>query len=242
MDKILLVDDVKLLLEIQKGLLSSSRVKIFTAADGHEALAVTRNELPNLIVMDNHMPKMDGVTCCREIKADPQLQHIPVIMLSNELKDDEVDGFRAAGFSECLAKPIKAKQFLTTLKKYLPAIECRSQRVPVSLDVILLDSDTAAVCKSKDISLNGINIVSEIHPSPGDEVRFTFVLPGSDAQTEVRGKVAWSRRSGDAGEVAPAYEFGIEFIEITGKGIPFIRKNELGSFVARHNLAESVDA
>jgi two-component system, cell cycle response regulator len=83
MDKILLVDDVKLLLEKKKGLLASSRVHILTASDGHEALAIARKESPKLIVMDNNLSNMDGISCCRVIKTDPHLSHIPVVMLAN---------------------------------------------------------------------------------------------------------------------------------------------------------------
>ena len=71
MKKILLVDDVKLLLEVQKKYLSASLIQILTACDGHEALEVAGKERPDLIIMDNYMPRMDGITCCRLIKQKP---------------------------------------------------------------------------------------------------------------------------------------------------------------------------
>jgi len=234
MDKILLVDDVKLLREIQKGFLATSPVHVLTAGDGIEALAVARKELPNLIVMDNHMPNMDGVTCCREIKADPFIRHIPVIMLTNAVKPSDFDEYKAAGAADWMSKPIDGRLFLATLKKHLPAIECRGARVPLNAEVRVICHEVVHVGTAKDISLKGILIASAYQPTPGDEIRFDFVLPGSGAPTEVRGKVAWVRKCTDEGKAGSKTEFGVEVIEITGKGIPFIRKSELEAYVALH--------
>src|SRR6185369_2073121 len=83
MKKILLVDDVRLLLDIQKRFLASSQVRILTAGDGAEALEIVRLEHPDLIIMDKYMPKMNGLDCCVAIKADQSIAHIPVIMSTN---------------------------------------------------------------------------------------------------------------------------------------------------------------
>ena len=234
MDKILLVDDVKMLREIQKGLLSSSPVQVLTAADGLEALSIIRKELPNLVVMDHHMPNMDGVTCCREIKADPLLRHIPVIMVTNAVTLFDRDEYRTAGADDWLSKPIDGRLFLSTLKKHLPVIECRGTRVPLCTEVRVIADNGFHTGKSRDISLNGILITSEFQPSPGEEIRFEFVLPGSTSPTEVHGRVAWARSSKAAGKSGPATDFGVEFIQITGKGIPFVRKSELEAYVTLH--------
>jgi CheY-like chemotaxis protein len=237
MEKILLVDDVKLLREIQRGLLSSSPVQVLTASDGFEALEVARKELPSLIVMDNHMPNMDGVTCCRELKKDSQLKHIPIIMLTNAMHPADFEGYLAAGVGDCLAKPIDSRKFLTTIKKYLPVVECRGIRVPLCTEVSLLANDSFHVGMTKDISLKGIQLTSTHHPAPSDEIRFSFLLPGSKDPTEIRGKVAWVRNKSENGKTGGQSEFGVEFIEVTGKGIPFVRKSELEAFVNKSAAA-----
>jgi CheY-like chemotaxis protein len=232
MDKILLVDDVNLLREKKKGLLSSSRVHILTASDGHEALAVARKELPNLIVMDNHLPAMDGVSCCQAIKTDPHLKHIPVVILTNAVQPSDSERCSATAANDWISKPVDGKRFLSTLKKYLPARECRVLRVPLRTEVRLTIHDGFHVGMTNDVSPNGIYVTSELQPVPGDEVRVSFVLPGSEAPTEARGKVAWFREKGFSGKSAFHSGFGVEFLEITGKGIPSIRKSELESFVS----------
>jgi two-component system, cell cycle response regulator len=236
MNKILLVDDVKLLREIQKGLLSNSPVQILTAGDGLEALAIIRKELPNLVVMDKNMPNMDGITCCREIKADPLLRHIPVIMVTNAVKQAECEEYAAAGADDWISKPIDGKLFLSILKRHLPTIDRRGARVPLFAAVTVRDNDVVHAGRSQNISLNGILITSEFRPSPGNELRFEFVLPGSAAPTQVRGKVAWVRKNNAAGQSGPTVDFGVEFIEITGEGMPFMRSSELAAYVARQTL------
>lgn len=231
MHKILLVDDVKLLLEMQKRFLASSKVNILTAGDGTEALEVARRERPDLIVMDRYMPNMDGIVCCATLKADPALMHIPVIMVSNAAQPD-IDEYNRIGCNDYLSKPIDGKIFLNTIKKYLPSIERRGQRVTCRTEVRLIRNGSVRVGMSEDLSLGGMYVVSALPLSKGDELSGSFVLPGSDSPTEARGRVAWVNRAGMAVSAGLQPGFGLEFLEITGKGIPLLRTSELKSYIA----------
>jgi CheY-like chemotaxis protein len=241
MDKILLIDDLAMHRDRQKGILSSAQVHVLTASAGDEALAVARRERPNLIVMGGDLPDMDGVSCCREIKTDPLLKHIPVIMLTNAVKSAEFDNYRAAGFTDFLPKPIDSKMYFSTVKKYIPSIERRRVRVPLFTEVMLTGNYGFHVGMTKDIGPKGIYVTSELEPSPDEEFRVSFMLPGSVAPTEVRSKVAWFRNRGCKGDSGVKPGFGVEFLEITGKGNPFHRKCELDSFVSRQSGAVAAD-
>jgi len=230
MEKILLVDDVKLLLELQKRFLASSPVQILTACDGLEALEVARKEQPQLIVMDKYMPNMDGLTCCREIKADPLLRHIPVIMVSNAPQSVEIEEFRSIGIDAYLAKPIEGKLFLNTIRKYLPSVERRGSRLPCRLPVQLTASGSILDCMSEDISFGGMFVATARPFSRGDELFLSFVLPGCEAPIDVRGVVAWVNSRDVKSSLPPGV--GVEFLEITGSGMPLLRSSELKSFVA----------
>jgi len=234
MHKILLVDDVKLLLEMQKKYLASSMVNILTAGDGAEALDVAHREFPDLIVMDRYMPRMDGIACCNAIKGDPKLRHIPVIMVSNTDSPAELDEYSRAGCSGHLAKPFDGEVFLQTLKKFLPAIERRSSRIPFRAEVRLTINGIAHSGMSEDITLNGIYVAAGVLVSKGEDLTLSFVIPGSDSPLEARCRVAWINRKGtERTGFKPG--FGIELLEITGQGIPFLRRAELNVFVSRHS-------
>lgn len=235
MHKILLVDDVKLLLEIQKKFLASSLVNILTACNGAEALDVATREMPDLIVMDKYMPIMDGIACCTTLKADNHLKHIPVIMVSNATNPSDIDEYNRAGCSAYLPKPLDGKAFLDTIKKFLPAIERRAVRVPVQIEVRLTMSGAAYQAMSEDITLGGIYVSSVLLVSADEELQLSFILPGSDTPTEATGRVVWVNRTAPIGASGLKPGFGIEFTRITGSGIPFMRIEELKKFIAAHS-------
>ncbi|NJD91617.1 MAG: response regulator [Geobacter sp.] len=226
MKKILLVDDVKLLIEIQKKFLASSSVQIITASDGAEALEKVRRELPDLIVMDKYMPVMNGLDCCKAIKADPAIAHIPVIMASNATSEEDMQEYQLAGCSEVLSKPLEAKLFLNAVKKYIPEIERRGGRIPVDFQMKILANGLSYEATMENLSLNGVFAITGINAEINDVLKFTFKLPESDIPMEVKGRVVWHRNSGGA------HGFGVEFMEVVGQGVSLLRINELKAFIS----------
>jgi len=223
--KILLVDDVKLLIEIQKNFLASSYVTVLTANDGVEALETARRERPDLIIMDKYMPNMDGLTCCKKLKEDPSLAHIPIIMATNATRDEDAREYRSVGCADILSKPINSKVFLATIKKYIPDIECRNIRIPLKIGTNMHHGGASYSVLTQNLSLTGLFAVTEIKPSVDDEIRFSFTLPGLTVPLEVKGRVVWHGSSGGEKGV------GVEFKEVTGQGMAMLRISELKSFI-----------
>jgi CheY-like chemotaxis protein len=119
--RILLVDDVRLFLELEKSFLNLSQVEILTAANGEEALAIVRRERPDLVFLDLYMPVLDGAVCCATIKGDPELSATPVVMVTTGGKPEEVEQCRAAGCDGLLTKPIDRSAFLDTVSRFIPS-------------------------------------------------------------------------------------------------------------------------
>lgn len=224
MKKILLVDDVKLLIEIQKKFLANSHVQVLVANDGLEALETARRERPDLIIMDKYMPNMDGLTCCRVLKKDPLLGNIPVIMSTNATRGSDAKEYMDAGCADILAKPIDCKLFLNAIKKYMPDIERRSIRVPLELYVELQHNGSCYTVPTENLSLNGLFAVTDAKVSVQDEVRLSIRLPESTVPIEIKSRVVWQRNSSKPG-------FGVEFMEVIGQGISMLRVSELKSFL-----------
>ena len=80
--KILIADDAATIRQIAGGLLTSAGYDVLKAEDGEQALALAHKEHPNLIVLDLVMPKMTGYQVVREIREDPRVRHIPILILS----------------------------------------------------------------------------------------------------------------------------------------------------------------
>ncbi len=116
---ILAVDDVPENLEILKVRLEANGYDIVTAADGEEGLAAVRAQMPDLILLDVMMPKRDGLSVLRELKSDPTLCSIPVILVTAKADTrDIVEGLDAGG-DDYLTKPFEHSALLARVRSML---------------------------------------------------------------------------------------------------------------------------
>lgn len=104
--KILIVDDLADMRTVINLTLKRSGWTVIEARDGVEALETARNELPDVILMDYNMPRLNGVDACRQIKNDPQTQHIAVVMYTGTHSTQVHEEAIAAGATKFLRKPI----------------------------------------------------------------------------------------------------------------------------------------
>lgn len=110
--KVLLVDDNEVNRYLAQYLLEQAGLDVLTAANGHEALRIAREQRPQLILMDIQMPVLDGYAATEQIKADPQLRSIPVIALTAFAAPVDRERARQAGCVAHISKPIDPDLFL----------------------------------------------------------------------------------------------------------------------------------
>jgi len=104
--RILIVDDNQANVKMLQTRLVADGYDVVTAADGEEGLAVARQELPDLILLDVMMPKVDGLEVCRQLRADPQFPFVPIILVTAMADSKDVIAGLEAGGDEYLTKPI----------------------------------------------------------------------------------------------------------------------------------------
>jgi len=114
---VLVIDDDPLARQLVRRLLTREGFAVHEAADGDEGLACARKLKPDCITLDVMMPRTDGWTVLTELKNDPDLAGIPVIMLS--VLDERRLGF-ALGASEYLTKPVNRDHLAAILSRYVP--------------------------------------------------------------------------------------------------------------------------
>lgn len=212
--KILLVDDVKLLVELEKSFLKHSSVRILTASDGEEALDIVRRERPDLVYMDLNMPKMDGKSCCAAIKGDPELRNTPVIMVTTAGSATDEERCREAGCDDYLTKPIDRKLFLDKGRRFIPEVDRREPRVACIADVVIAGGESVGSVTSADISVGGLYVNSEIIPEIGRELRISLNLPGTLRRISAKGRIAWINCGEERKKDRLPPGFGLEFTEL----------------------------
>ncbi|HLG94387.1 MAG TPA: response regulator, partial [candidate division Zixibacteria bacterium] len=119
MSKVLVADDSATIRGVAESLLRHNGYEVISTSDGNRALAMAKSQKPDLIFLDHVMPGKDGLTVCRELKADPQLRDIPVIMLLGAGEAREAEKFLTAGASDYLFKPFVPKDFIEKAQKFL---------------------------------------------------------------------------------------------------------------------------
>ena len=116
---ILAVDDTPENLEILRMRLEANGYEVATAGDGEEGLARASELRPDLVLLDIMMPKLDGIAVVRRLKADPETQFIPVILVTAKADArDVVEGLDAGG-DDYLTKPFSPRQLLAKINEFL---------------------------------------------------------------------------------------------------------------------------
>lgn len=118
--RILVVEDNDMNMQLVEFLLEEGGYDIVKATSGEEALSLTRDgAAPDLILMDIHLPGMDGLSVVRAMKEDSRTARVPILALTAHAMRGDRDRFLEAGCDGYISKPIDVKTFLTSIQQYL---------------------------------------------------------------------------------------------------------------------------
>jgi two-component system, cell cycle response regulator DivK len=92
---------------------------VLVAADGAEGVVKASQERPDLILMDFGMPVMDGWEATRQIKAQPELRHIPIIAITSHAMVGDEAKARLVGCDDYMAKPVDEDELLAKIKSFI---------------------------------------------------------------------------------------------------------------------------
>ena len=108
---VLVVDDSEKNLKLARDVLRGAGLRTLEAANGAEALALARDHLPDVILLDLQLPDLDGTVVARKLADSAETESIPIVALSAQRLDASADWVRSAGFAGYLEKPIHVETF-----------------------------------------------------------------------------------------------------------------------------------
>lgn len=131
---LLLVEDDPDLLDILRLTFVREGYKVVLARDGEEALVLARRHLPDLVVLDLMLPGRDGLDVCRELRADPALAHVLVLMLTARGEESDVVLGLGIGADDYVTKPARPRELVARVRTLLRRARPRD---PAVLDQVL---------------------------------------------------------------------------------------------------------
>ena len=117
---ILIVEDNAEMRRFLEQVLGHYGYRLLEASDGVDGVQITQRERPDLILMDLSLPQLDGVEATRQIKADPELSHIPIIAVTAHARASDEERALEAGCNAYLSKPYSLRSLVDLVQTFLP--------------------------------------------------------------------------------------------------------------------------
>ena len=119
MTTILIIEDNEKNLKLVRDVLQVKGYSTLEARSAEDGIALARERLPKLILMDIHLPGISGIEAIARLRADPVTAAIPVVAVTASVMQHDLNQITDAGFDGYVAKPISLKGFLDTVRSVL---------------------------------------------------------------------------------------------------------------------------
>jgi two-component system alkaline phosphatase synthesis response regulator PhoP len=169
-ERILLVDDDIALVTALRKVLQEEGFEVSSISSGAQAVAITRSFSPNVILLDYMMPDIDGLTVCRQLKADPATNKIPILMVTGNDTDEAAVEALEIGADDYIVKPFSSKVLVAKIKMFLRRKQLPPSEDEISLHNIRIDLRRFhALVDGQDVKLSAteFNILRLLAERPG---------------------------------------------------------------------------
>ena len=137
-------DNLSNLRLVERILARRPEVTLISAMQGTLGLELARQHQPDLLLLDLHLPDMQGDEILRQLRADPLTAKIPVVMISADATSAQIELLRAAGANDYLTKPIDVRRFLAVIDAIQPRRPAPSSTVSYAAQTADADGMVAA--------------------------------------------------------------------------------------------------
>ncbi len=120
--RILCVEDNPQNMRLVRKILKHQGYEVLEAVDGTAGINMTEAERPDLVLMDINLPDIDGLEATRILKANGDLNHIPIVALTANAMYGDEERCLAAGCDGYISKPVSKTKLLTVIEEFLPSV------------------------------------------------------------------------------------------------------------------------
>lgn len=184
--KILVIEDNEQNRILMRQILKYQGYEVLEAADGAAGLAMAREHMPDLVLLDLQMPVMGGFAVIRELRKTPELSKLKVMAVTSFAMKGDREKALEAGFDEYVTKPIDTRKFVEIVKTILP-VENMTLKKPI---ILCVDDEPANLKLIENIlvprgyevisAANGEDALQKIKTLTIDLVLLDLMLPGMD--------------------------------------------------------------
>lgn len=222
--KILLADDVELFLELEKTFFDPDEFEILIARTGRQAIDIALAEKPDLILMDFYMPEVNGDDACRQLKDNPETTAIPILMVTQMGRPEDLEQCRKAGCDDILLKPINRQDFMKKSLGCLQLDEAPTSRVKARLEVFL-DSEGGEHLKNYSVNFSPGGLFLEMQDllDVGTMLALEFNLPDADEAMTCKARVTWVNNPEKFKNPRLPAGVGLQFVGLSKDDVVVIR-------------------
>lgn len=230
--KILLADDLELFLRLEKTFQHRDEFELITTGSGEKALALAREMKPDLIFLALYMQGMDGAECCRAIKEDQRYRGIPVVMVTQGKREDDLKRCREAGCDAIVQKPINRHDLLEMTRKFLRIEDHSAPRYSVRLLVHYgPDHRRHLTDQSINLSTGGLFLETDHLLEIDATLKLEFLFPDSVQRLSCSARVAWTNHPELLQRPELPKGMGLQFLDLTSYDMEILR-----SYIRKSNL------
>lgn len=200
--------------------------RVVTAADDETAFAALRRERADLLLAYHAFPAASGPSLCERVKQDPELAHVPVILVTGGERPEQHAAAVEAGADDVLTRPLDRISLLAAARRLLGAPVVQGlPRIDLETPVRLTHAGEEAWGMARNLSRGGIFVETDRSYAPSTEVQLEFPLPGRRAVLVPTARVVWQRLPTLGGRAG----LGLRFLGLDGRSA-----HSLEYFVREH--------
>lgn len=209
---------------LEKTFFNREEFELLTARNGLAALRLIRESHPDLVFMDLYMPEMNGDECSLMMKRDVKCHDIPIVMVTQGGREEDLARCRRAGCDDIVLKPINRHDFLSVARKFLQLQERATQRFKARVPVNFWAAENAhSIGYSADISSGGLFLETAIPLSVDTRLNVEFKLPVTDSIIRCVARVAWNNPLEQRKKPQLPAGVGVQFTDIAMADMDAIR-------------------